>query len=181
VKRDDYTHRRPRAGARLSMWIAIVLFFALAVGGQFYVKWSPYYAKVFVAARDHTLGASIVSGNFCERTVFSTRHRVSAPYTVLQRPCLRPRTAERTSRGKSKFPFRLGQRFYPPGRSTDPGIRRAGFCPRHGSGMVLPGDDARHRSRPLAYSSAGCPRNGLANPSRNVELSPTLDSLLIDI
>jgi uncharacterized protein len=48
---------------RLSMWMAIVLFFALAIGGLFYVKWSPYYAKVFVAARDHTLGASIVSGN----------------------------------------------------------------------------------------------------------------------
>jgi uncharacterized membrane protein YraQ (UPF0718 family) len=48
---------------QLSMWIAIVLFFALAIGGLFYVKWSPYYAKVFVAARDHTLGASIVSGN----------------------------------------------------------------------------------------------------------------------
>src|SRR5437588_12738914 len=48
---------------RLSMWMAIVLFFALAIGGLFYVKWSPYYAKAFVAARDHTLGASIVSGN----------------------------------------------------------------------------------------------------------------------
>ena len=52
MKRDDDTHRRPR-----------VLFFALAIGGLFYVRWSPYYAKVFVAARDHTLGASIVSGN----------------------------------------------------------------------------------------------------------------------
>jgi len=48
---------------RLSMWMAIALFFALAIGGLFYVKWSPYYAKAFVAARDHTLGASIVSGN----------------------------------------------------------------------------------------------------------------------
>src|SRR5262249_2380848 len=27
--------------------------------------------------------------------------------------------------------------------------------------MVLPGDDAGHRSRPLAYSSAGCRRNAL--------------------
>ena len=48
---------------RLSMWMAIALFFALAIGGLFYVKWSPYYAKAFVAARDHTLGASIVSGS----------------------------------------------------------------------------------------------------------------------
>lgn len=48
---------------RLSMWMAMALFFALAIGGLFYVKWSPYYAKAFVAARDHTLGASIVSGS----------------------------------------------------------------------------------------------------------------------
>ena len=53
----------PAPAPRLSMWMAIALFFVLAIGGLFYVKWSPYYAKAFVAARDHTLGASIVSGN----------------------------------------------------------------------------------------------------------------------
>jgi hypothetical protein len=41
----------------------MLLFFALAIGGLFYVKWSPYYAKAFIAAQDHTLGPSIVSGN----------------------------------------------------------------------------------------------------------------------
>src|SRR5262249_24562373 len=32
--------------------------------------------------------------------------------------------------------------------------------------MVLPGDDAGHRSRPLAYSSAGCRRNALRHSHR---------------
>ena len=49
--------------SRYSVWFAIALFFALAIGGLFYVKWSPYYAKAFVAAQDRTLGASIVSGS----------------------------------------------------------------------------------------------------------------------
>ncbi|MDE2228594.1 MAG: permease [Alphaproteobacteria bacterium] len=40
----------------------MALFFAFAVGGLFYVKWSPYYAKAFFAAQHHTLGASILSG-----------------------------------------------------------------------------------------------------------------------
>jgi len=40
-----------------------VCFIALAIVGLFYVKWSPYYAAALVAAEDHTLGASIVSGN----------------------------------------------------------------------------------------------------------------------
>jgi uncharacterized membrane protein YraQ (UPF0718 family) len=48
---------------RLSAWGGIVFFFALAIVGLFYVKWSPYYAKALVAAQAHTLGASIVSGN----------------------------------------------------------------------------------------------------------------------
>jgi hypothetical protein len=29
----------------------------------FYVKWSPYYAKGFLAAQNHSIGGSIVSGN----------------------------------------------------------------------------------------------------------------------
>ena len=49
--------------ARLSAWGGIVSFIALAIVGLFYVKWSPYYATALVAAQDHTLGASMVSGN----------------------------------------------------------------------------------------------------------------------
>jgi hypothetical protein len=45
---------------RLIAGAALVL--AIAVAGLFYVKWAPYYAKSFVAAAHHSIGASIVSG-----------------------------------------------------------------------------------------------------------------------
>lgn len=38
------------------------LLLLLAVVGLFYVKWAPYYHKVFDAASSHTLGPSILSG-----------------------------------------------------------------------------------------------------------------------
>ena len=47
----------------VSAWGGIGFFFALAIVGLFYVKWSPYYATALVAAQDRALGASIVSGN----------------------------------------------------------------------------------------------------------------------
>jgi hypothetical protein len=50
------------APSRFSAWWGIAFFFALAIFGLFLVKWSPYYAKGFHAAQDHTIGASIVSG-----------------------------------------------------------------------------------------------------------------------
>ena len=34
----------------------------IAVGGLFYVKWDPYFHRAFVAAAQHSIGASIVSG-----------------------------------------------------------------------------------------------------------------------
>ncbi len=34
----------------------------IAVVGLYYVKWSPYYHRAFVAAAQHSIGASIVSG-----------------------------------------------------------------------------------------------------------------------
>src|SRR6516225_7364500 len=49
--------------ARHSAWGGTVSFIALAIVGLLYVKWSPYYATALVAAQDHTLGASILSGN----------------------------------------------------------------------------------------------------------------------
>jgi uncharacterized membrane protein YraQ (UPF0718 family) len=43
--------------------LAGVVFVALlAIAGLFIVKWSPYYAKTFVAAAHHSIGSSIVSG-----------------------------------------------------------------------------------------------------------------------
>jgi uncharacterized membrane protein YraQ (UPF0718 family) len=35
---------------------------ALFIGGLYYVKWGPYYHRAFVAASQHSLGTSIVSG-----------------------------------------------------------------------------------------------------------------------
>lgn len=51
------------ASSRISAYGGILLFFAVAIAGLFFVKWSPYYAKGFLAAQNHSLGGSIVSGN----------------------------------------------------------------------------------------------------------------------
>jgi uncharacterized protein len=51
------------AASRFSAYGGILVFFALAIVGLFFVKWSPYYAKGFIAAQNHALGPSIVSGN----------------------------------------------------------------------------------------------------------------------
>lgn len=40
----------------------IIIFMLVAIIGLFYVKWSPYYTKAFVAASKHSIGASIVTG-----------------------------------------------------------------------------------------------------------------------
>ncbi|MGV3487503.1 MAG: permease [Tuberibacillus sp.] len=45
-------------------WIAgVILFFAVAIVGLFWAKWNPYFHKVFVAASEHSIGSSIVSGD----------------------------------------------------------------------------------------------------------------------
>ncbi len=38
----------------------------IAVVGLFYVKWDPYYHRAFVAATQHSIGASIISGQASE-------------------------------------------------------------------------------------------------------------------
>jgi len=50
------------AASRMSVYGGILIFFALAIVGLFFVKWSPYYAKSFLAAQHHSIGTSIVSG-----------------------------------------------------------------------------------------------------------------------
>ena len=50
------------AASRMSVYGGILVFFALAIVGLFFVKWSPYYAKGFLAAQNHSIGTSIVSG-----------------------------------------------------------------------------------------------------------------------
>jgi len=50
---------RPRAGSFAS---GVAVFVLLAVAGLFYVKWSPYYQRAFVAAENHSIGTSILMG-----------------------------------------------------------------------------------------------------------------------
>ena len=52
---------RADAKRSASLWGVLVLA-ALFIGGLYYVKWGPYYHRAFVAASQHSLGASIVSG-----------------------------------------------------------------------------------------------------------------------
>lgn len=42
--------------------LAVALFALVAVIGLYYVKWSPYYHRAFVAAGTHSIGHSILSG-----------------------------------------------------------------------------------------------------------------------
>ncbi|MFW0754909.1 permease [Pseudomonas sp. H11T01] len=45
----------------LSLWWKPILFVLVACIGLYYVKWSPYYLKAFVAADNHSIGASILN------------------------------------------------------------------------------------------------------------------------
>ncbi|WP_206813054.1 permease [Paradesulfitobacterium ferrireducens] len=42
--------------------IPVLIFMAIFLVGAWYVKWYPYYHKALIAATEHSLGASIVSG-----------------------------------------------------------------------------------------------------------------------
>ncbi|MBP5078468.1 permease [Pseudomonas chlororaphis] len=44
-----------------SFWWKPALFVLVACVGLYFVKWSPYYAKAFVAADGHSIGASIIN------------------------------------------------------------------------------------------------------------------------
>src|SRR3972149_591431 len=45
---------------RYAMGLTVLLL--IFVGGLYVVKWNPYYHRAFVAASQHSIGASIVSG-----------------------------------------------------------------------------------------------------------------------
>ncbi len=42
--------------------VGIGILTGVAVAGLFYVKWNPYFHRAFVAAAQHSIGASIVTG-----------------------------------------------------------------------------------------------------------------------
>ena len=46
-----------------SFWWKTVVFLLVAAIGLYYVKWSPYYLKSFVAADTHNIGGSIINDN----------------------------------------------------------------------------------------------------------------------
>lgn len=52
--------QQQRPGAET--WIGVGLLLLFLVGGLLYVKWDPSFHKAFVAARQHSIGASIVTG-----------------------------------------------------------------------------------------------------------------------
>jgi uncharacterized membrane protein YraQ (UPF0718 family) len=52
----------PKQDVRPTPLWGIVVFIVIAVAGLFYVKWSPYYHRAFVAADQHAIGSSILMG-----------------------------------------------------------------------------------------------------------------------
>lgn len=56
----DVIARKPIPYSRLIM--GVLAFLLLAIVGLLVVKWSPYWAKVHVAAAHHAIGTSIISG-----------------------------------------------------------------------------------------------------------------------
>jgi hypothetical protein len=55
-------HVLGRSATNKNRVILLLIFLAVAIVGLFYVKWSPYYAKTFIAAATHSIGASIITG-----------------------------------------------------------------------------------------------------------------------
>ncbi|MBP0596565.1 permease [Herbaspirillum sp. LeCh32-8] len=51
----------PRGSPTRAAWLKPALFLLVAVVGLYYVKWSPYYLKSFVAADKHSIGGSILA------------------------------------------------------------------------------------------------------------------------
>ena len=56
------THTHPSRRTLHPAW-GIAVFLLIAVIGLFYVKWSPYYGRAFVAAETHSIGHSILAGS----------------------------------------------------------------------------------------------------------------------
>lgn len=49
-------------GRSWRQYAMLTLFAAILVGGLYYVKWHPYYLRSFVAASQHSIGSSILTG-----------------------------------------------------------------------------------------------------------------------
>lgn len=53
----------PSATRTWTFWFKPAMFLLVAVIGLYYVKWSPYYLKSFIAADTHSIGGSIINDN----------------------------------------------------------------------------------------------------------------------
>ena len=62
---------------RSDLTLGPIVFFAIAIVGLFYVKWSPYYDKAFVAVAHHSIGQSILMGRAAAPPAFSWNAAVS--------------------------------------------------------------------------------------------------------
>ena len=58
-----------------------IVFFSIAIIGLFYVKWSPYYDKAFLAAAHHSIGTSILMGKATAPPAFSWNAALSYAIT----------------------------------------------------------------------------------------------------
>ncbi|TWB14033.1 hypothetical protein FBZ89_11885 [Nitrospirillum amazonense] len=54
--------KSPHIPGRPHPMVGIAIVALIAIAGLFYVKWSPYYARAFVAAANHAIGKSILMG-----------------------------------------------------------------------------------------------------------------------
>jgi uncharacterized protein len=57
--------------------VAIVVFAVVVIAGLYYVKWSPYYHRAFIAAGTHSLGNSILTGSAAEPQAVSWQAALS--------------------------------------------------------------------------------------------------------
>lgn|SRR5579884_1360047 len=62
-----------------SRW-SVLIFLSIAVAGLFYVKWSPYYHKVLVAAEQQSLGEPIIAS--ADRAVPAPSWQAAYGYAV---------------------------------------------------------------------------------------------------
>jgi uncharacterized protein len=63
VEDSKLTERFMKLARQSSPVAGPLVFIAIAIAGLFYVKWSPYYARAFVAAAHHSIGQSILMGS----------------------------------------------------------------------------------------------------------------------
>ncbi len=57
----ERTNGESRVVAYRGHLLGMAVFALVAIGGLYYVKWAPYYAKAFIAAAKHSIGDSILS------------------------------------------------------------------------------------------------------------------------